>query len=94
MFPLAFKNSLLDANQCQTHQYFECKPTITDAFDVEEELVRVCLRLIQSPCGAMIGRFHRDISNDRNSHIRMCFQTERNDRYANEKDRNYADNLK
>jgi hypothetical protein len=60
----------------ETHQYLEREPTITDALDVEKELVCVRLRLVQGPRGAIIGRFHRDIPNDRNSHIRMCFQTE------------------
>lgn len=53
----------------------------------------VRLRLVQSPRGAMICRFYRDISNDRNSHIRMCFQTKRNNRYANEEDGYYAHDL-
>ena len=63
----------IHANQCHTHQYLEREPAITDAFDIEEELVCVGLWLVQGPCGAMISRFHCDISNDRNSHIRMCF---------------------
>jgi hypothetical protein len=76
-----------------TYQYLKCKPTITDAFDVKEKLVCICLRLVQGPRGAMICRFHRDISNHRNSHIRMSFQTKRNNRYANEEDGYYAHDL-
>lgn len=42
----------------------------------------------------MIGRLHCNILNHRHSHIRMCFQTKRNDRYAYEKDGYDADDLK
>lgn len=85
-------------NRCQstshkTHQYLKCKPAITNAFDIEKELVRVRLCLVQGPRSAMICRFHRDIPNHRNSHVRMCFQTKRNNRYANEKDGYYAHDL-
>jgi hypothetical protein len=77
----------------QTHQNFKCKPAIAYAFYVKEKLVCVRLRFVQCPRSSMIRRFHCDIPNDRNSHIRMGFQTKRNNRYANEKDGYYANDL-
>jgi hypothetical protein len=76
-----------------THQYLECEPAIAYAFDVEEKLVCVRLRFVQCPRNALVRRFHGDIPNVRHSHVRMCFQTERNNRYTNEKDGYNAHNL-
>lgn len=77
----------------KAYQNFKCKPTITNAFDVEEKFMCICLRFVENPCSCLICCIYCYIPNHRNSHIRMCFQTEWNDRYANEKDGNDADNL-
>lgn len=77
-----------------THQYLEGEPAIANAFDVKEKLMCIRFRFVQRPRDAVIRSFHGDILNCRNSHIRMCFQTKRNDRYANEKDGYDAHNLK
>lgn len=76
-----------------THQNLKREPPVANAFDVKEKLVCVRLRFVQCPRGALISRFHCDIFNCRNSHIRMCFQTKRNNRYANEKDGHNAHEL-
>lgn len=76
-----------------THQYLECKPTVANAFDVKEKLVRICLRFVQGPRCSLIRSFHSDVFNCRNSHVRVSFQTERYDRYADEEDGYYAHNL-
>lgn len=55
--------------------------------------MRIRLRFVQGPRCSLIRCFHSDIFNRRNSHVRMSFQTERYDRYANEEDGYYAHNL-
>lgn len=72
-------------NANKTHQYFKCKPGIAYTFDVEEELMSVRFRFVHEPAGGMIRRFDCHCVDYRNSHVRMRFQTERNDRYTNEK---------
>lgn len=88
-----FDGKLKNHSLFSTHQNFECEPAIANALDVKEKLVCVRLRFVQRPRGAVVSRFNRDIPNNRNSHIRMCFQTKWNNRYANEKDGYYAHNL-
>lgn len=77
-----------------THHYFKCKPCITERFDVEEEYVSICLLFVKRPCGTFVSCFNCDISNHRNSHIRMCFQTKRHNRYTNEEHGYNTNNLR
>lgn len=77
----------------EAHEDLDGEPRVADGFDVEEGLVGVGLRLVQRPSRRVGRRLHCQIPDDWHSHIRMCFQTERQDRDADEEDRDQAHNL-
>lgn len=66
-------NGSTQNNFFSTHHDLDGKPCIANALDVEEEHVRIRLLLVDKPARGVIRCCNGDISNHRNSHIRMSF---------------------
>lgn len=81
------------ASQMFTHQNLDREPRVADTLDVKEEHVRISFLLVDEPTRSILVGCDGDIADYRNSHIRMGFQTERNNRYTNEEHRNYTNYL-
>ena len=68
----------------------EGEPRVADALDVEERQRRVGGALVQQPRSGVtavrIGAGHRDVDDDRNAQVRVCFQAEDTDGDENEED--------
>ena len=72
---------------------FDGEPGVADALDVEEGVVGVGLRLVQRPGRGIGRRLHRDVADHRHPHVRMRLEAKRQDRYADEEDRDQAHDL-
>lgn len=77
----------------EAHDDLDGEPRVAHGFDVKEGLMGVGLRLVQRPSRRVGRRLHRNIPDHRNSHVRMCFQAERQDRDADKEDRYQSHNL-
>jgi len=76
-------------------EQLEGEPGITGALDIEEGGVLIGSSLVQHPDGATaVGTAcRRDVYNDRNSQVWVCFETEYGDGDENEEDRQCRNDL-
>lgn len=56
-----------------SHHYFECKPSVTHALDVEEEEMCICFLFVNKPIGCFVSGIDGYIFNHWHSHIGMGF---------------------
>ena len=77
----------------EAHEDLDGEPRVAHGFDVEEGLVGVGLRLVQRPRRRVGRRVHRHVADHRHSHVRVRFQAERQNRYANEEHRDQPHDL-
>ena len=78
----------------ESHEDLDREPRVAHGFDVEEGLVGIGLCLVQRPGRRIERRVDRYIAYHRHSHVRMCFQAERQNGNADEEHRYQTNNLK